>query len=488
MKSLFGRFFGVRSSSHVDLLPRLWRGRNGHRILVLVAAAWLMSRSLLAGDTWPQFRGPGSLGTSEGTGLPDRWSCTDNVVWKTPIPGRGWSSPIVWHDRIFVTSAVREGGEPEAVKKGLYLFGERPAPKETHRWMLYCIDWGTGKILWERVAAQGVPRHGRHLKNSFASETPVTDGQRVYAYFGGQGLFCYDFQGTLLWSRSLGDYAMRSGWGTAASPALHQDRVYLVNDNEEQSFLIALDARTGETVWRVERNEKSNWATPLIWQNAVRTEIVTSGSGRVRSYGLDGTLLWELGGMSSITIPTPLAAYGLVFVGSGFVLDMRRPLVAIRPGASGDISLKPEEAANQFVAWCQRQAAPYNPSPLVYGDHLYVLYDRGYLACFEARTGKPVYQRTRLAAKSAAFTASPWAYEGKVFCLSEDGDTFVVQAGPEFKLLGVNTVDELCLATPAIARRSLILRTASALYRIEAQGPSPKETTQGFPGTGAGLE
>jgi len=420
-----------------------------------------------AADEWPQFRGPQSSGVSSAAGLPDAWSITENVRWKTAIVGQGWSSPIVWGNRVFVTSAVQEEGKPEAVKKGLYLFGDRPTPKTPHRWMVYCLDAQTGKILWERQAGRKVPEYGRHLKNSFASETPVTDGQRVYAYFGSLGLFCYDFDGKPLWSRSWGDLPTRFNWGSAASPVLHGDRVYVVNDNERQSFLVAVDKLSGKEVWRVDRDEKSNWATPLVWESGLRTEIVTPGTRKVRSYSLEGKLLWELGGMSSITIPTPCAGHGLLYLSSGYVGDRRRPVFAVRGGASGDISLKGEETSNQYVAWCQRMAGPYNPSPLLYGEHLYVLYDRGELACYDARTGREVYGRTRIAPQARAFTASPWAYDGKVFCLSEDGDTFVIQAGaPGLKLLRTNPVGALCLATPAIAGGSLILRTEEHLLRI----------------------
>lgn len=432
---------------------------------------WLFISPAIGGDQWPQFRGPGSSGVSDGSGLPDQWSATENVTWKTKIPGRAWSSPIVWGDCIFVTSAIQEEGESEAVKKGLYFGGERKPEGKMYRWMVYCLDWNTGKIVWEKAAGRQVPKHGHHLKNSMASETPTTDGQRVYAYFGCLGLFCYDFNGTLLWFRSWGDYATRANWGTAASPVVHGERVYVVNDNEEKSFLTALDAKTGNEVWRVLRDEKSNWATPLVWQNEKRTELVTGGSNRVRSYDLDGKVLWELGGMSSIHIPTPFATRDMLYLSSGFVVDRNKPLMAVRPGASGDISLKADETSNQNVVWCQKQAGPYNPSPILYGEYVYVLYDRGLLSCYEARTGKEIYAKTRIDPKVSAFTASPWAYDGKLFCLSEDGDTFVIQAGPEFKLLRTNRVDELCMATPAIARRSLILRTESQLLRIESLRP-----------------
>ena len=441
------------------------RSRTRPFELLFVSLVWLLASSGFAEENWPQFRGPSSSGVSSGADLPEAWSATENVGWRTEIPGRGWSSPVVWGDKIFVTSAIKEAGEPEPVKKGLYFGGNRPAPKEPHRWMTYCVDWDSGKIVWEKLADRGAPEHGHHLKNSFASETPVTDGQRVYAYFGNVGLFCCDTDGNDLWSRRWGSFPTRFGWGTAASPVVHQDRIYLVNDNDAESFLVALDKRTGEQIWRVERDEKSNWATPFIWENEKRTEIVTPGTGKVRSYSLDGELLWELGGMSSITIPTPFAGSGLLYVTSGYVMDRRKPVFAIRPGASGDVSLEADQTGNEYVAWCQKTAGPYNPSPIVYGDYLYVLYDRGFLACYDAKTGEEVYGKRRIGA--GAFTSSPWAYEGKLFCLSEDGDTFVIRAGPEFEVLRKNSLGELCMATPAIVRRSLIIRTESALLRID---------------------
>jgi outer membrane protein assembly factor BamB len=436
----------------------------------LIFCAWsvlLLSSAAPGQDNWPQFRGPTASGVSTNSGLPDTWSATDRVAWKTPIPGRGWSSPIVWGNRIFITTAIKEGGEPEPVKKGLYLGGDRPAPSDVHRWMVYCLDLDTGKIVWEKEVHRGVPQHGYHLKNSPASETPVTDGERVYAYFGNVGLFCFDFEGKPLWSKRWESVPTRFGWGTAASPVLHGDRIYVVNDNDKQSFLVALDKKTGEQVWRVARDEKSNWATPFVWENAKRTEIITPGTGRVRSYGLDGQRLWELGGMSPITIPTPLAAHGLLYVTSGYVGDRRKPLFAIRPGAAGDISLEEGRVSNEYVAWCQKEAGPYNPSPIVYGDYLYVLYDMGLLACYNAKTGEEAYGKRRIEAKARAFTASPWAYDGKIFCLSEDGDTFVIRAGPAFELLGKNSLGELCMATPAIVRDGLIIRTESHVFRIK---------------------
>jgi outer membrane protein assembly factor BamB len=374
---------------------------------------------------------------------------------------------VVCGEKVFLTTAIRGEGEFEPVKKGLYMGGNRPVSKVPHRWVVYSLDLGTGKIVWENAVHQGVPEHGHHLKNSLASETPVTDGERVYAYFGNVGLFCFGLDGSLRWSKKWDSVPTRFGWGTAASPVLHGERLYVVNDNDKQSFLVALNKKTGEQVWRVERDEKSNWATPFVWENEKRTEIVTAGSGKVRSYGLDGQLLWELGGMSSITIPTPFADHGLLYVTSGYVMDRRKPLFAIRPGAAGDISLKENETANEYVAWCQKNAGPYNPSPIVVGEHLYVLYDLGLLACYNAKTGEEIYGKRRIGSGGSSFTSSPWAYGGKLFCLSEDGDTFVIKPGPEFELLGKNSLGELCMATPAILRDGLILRTESHLFRIK---------------------
>jgi outer membrane protein assembly factor BamB len=416
--------------------------------------------------SWPAFRGGPAAGVVDERGLPERWSTTTNIVWSTEIPGRGWSSPIVWGDRIFLTSVINEGKD-ETPTKGLYFGGNRPAPPSgTHRWMVYCIDWKTGKILWEKQVHRGKPQGSHHVKNTFASETPVTDGERLYAYFGNLGLFCFDLDGRELWSKKWEVFPTEFGWGTAASPVLYKDRIYIVNDNDKHSFLVALDKRTGREIWKVDRDEKSNWATPYIWENEDRTEIVTCGQKKVRSYDLDGRLLWELGNMSSIVIPTPVARHGLLYVSSGYVLANLQPIYAIRPGATGDITLQKGQTRNPFVAWSHEKGGPYNPSPIVYGDYLYVLLDRGMLTCYDARTGKEIYGKARLG-RGAPFTASPWAYDGKIFCLSEDGDTFVVQAGSEFKLLGKNSLEEMCMASPAIAHGSLVIRTLSKLYRVQ---------------------
>ena len=433
--------------------------------LLTVATMVALAISVVRAEQWPQFRGPGSTGVVESSTLPDTWSTTENVRWKTTIPGQGWSSPIAWGNQVFVTAVIPTEAT-ESPQRGLYLKGERPTPTFEHRWVVYAIDFTTGKIMWEREAHRGVPQASRHLKNTYASETPVTDGRRVYVLFGNVGLFAYNFDGTLAWSTRLDPKPTRNGWGTGASPALHDGRLYVVHDNEIAPELIAFNANTGGVVWRIPRKEGSNWSTPLVWQHSGRTEIVTTGTVAVRSYGLDGSLLWELRPMSSHVIPSPFARDGLLYVSSGYVGDSTRPVYAIKPGASGDISLNAGETSNAFVAWSLPQGGTYNTSPIVYGGYYYTLFDRGFFTCHDARTGKEIYTKVRLDPAAGAFTASPWAYGGKLFAMSEDGVTYVIQAGPEYKLLRTNSLDEFTMASPAIHQDSLVIRTATTLFRI----------------------
>jgi outer membrane protein assembly factor BamB len=436
--------------------------------LVLCTLICLVSRFAPAQQNWPQLRGPRSLGVSENSNLPDEWTATKNVQWHSDVPGRGWSSPVVWGNRVFITTVV-SAGDTEEPKKGLYFGGNRSKPPTAeHKWTVYCLDLKSGNVLWNRIVNEGVPKTGLHIKNSYASETPVTDGEHLYAYFGNVGVFCLTMDGKEVWSKEFDPHKTRYGWGTAASPVLHKDRLYIVNDNDDASYLLALDKKTGEQIWRTPREEKSNWATPFVWENKLRTEIITPGTGKFRSYDLDGKLLYEFGGGSSITIATPYSKFGMLYVSSGYILDRKKPIFAIKPGASGDISLKSDETSNDYVAWCQKQAAPYNPTTLIYGEFVYVLLDRGFLACYDAQTGEQVYDRQRLP-RGRAFTSSPWAYNGKIFCLNEYGETFVVQAGREFKLLHTNSLgeEEMCMATPAIAGDRLIIRTEQRMFCLQ---------------------
>jgi hypothetical protein len=429
-----------------------------------------IASQLIAADQWPRFRGTQAGVATDDPALPDRWSETENVVWKVDIPGLAWSSPVVWDDHIFLTSAVSTGAEA-APEKGLYDPGDehgKTRSTSVNRWIVHDVDFQSGKIRWSKEIAAKIPTIGRHIKNSFASETATTDGERVYVYFGAIGLIAaLDFDGRTVWTRQVPAYETYFDMGTAASPVLHKDRLYIVHDNLTESFMVALDKRTGAQVWRVGREEPgATWSTPYVWENDLRTEIVTPASGKVRSYDLDGKLLWELKGMTILTAPSPFAKHGLVYFSSGYPGDSPRPVYAVRPGATGDISLKPGETSNQYITWYQPTLGTYQTSALVYGDYYYTLLDRGFLLCHDAKTGKQIYGRQRITREVTGFTASPWAYNGKIFLLSEDGDTFVVQAGPEFKVLGKNSLNEMSLASPAVARGSLIIRTQSKLYRI----------------------
>lgn len=434
-------------------------------VTIALLAGAISARAELS---WPQFRGPDSRGVGDNANLPDTWSTTENIAWKTDIPGRGWSSPVVWGNRIFFTTVVSQG-EVEAAKKGLYFGGNRDnAPDMVHLWKVYCLDLDSGKVLWDKQVHEGKPMTPRHIKNSYASETPAVDGERVYTYFGNLGVWCFDHNGKEVWNLPVEPKKTGNNWGTAASPVLHENVLYICNDNEEQSYLLALDKKMGNEIWRVTRNEQTNWATPFVWKNEKRTEIVTPGSGHVRSYGLDGKELWSLTGMSSITIGTPYAAHGMLYISSGYVMDKRRPVYAIKPGATGDISLVDGQSSNEFVAWSQPTAAPYNPTTLVYGDRLYVLYDRSQLSCYNAKDGTPVYERQKFPG-GGGFTSSPWAYNGKVFCLDEDGVTYVVKAGDRFEIVHENKLaeDDMGMATPAIVDDRLILRTAARVYCVK---------------------
>jgi outer membrane protein assembly factor BamB len=427
------------------------------RRFIVIATCLLMHGygSALAQTNWPAFRGGAAAGTSEQKGLPDTWSTTQNVVWKADVSGLGWASPIVWGDKVFLTSFVSEKDAP-VPKMGFYLQQLKP-PAGICRWMVYCFDFNSGKLLWEKAAHEGPQTIDRHIKNTYASETPVTDGERLYAYFGNLGVFCFDLDGKLLWSKKEPAAKTQGGWGTGSSPALAGDRLIIQNDNNDKSSLFALDVKTGNELWRVERKEGTIWSTPFIWRHERCTEIVCMGK-IVRSYDLDGKQLWELKGMTSpLIIPTPFARHGLLYVGAGYVGT--KPVFAIKPGGNGDIS------RSELVAWNRDGASTYHPSPVVWGDYFYNMDDHGgLLTCLDARTGKPLYERQRI---GGYYTASLWAYEDKIFALQEDGTTVVLQAGPELKMLRKNSLDEFTMATPAIARKSLIVRTLTKLYRIE---------------------
>ncbi len=433
------------------------------RASIVLIVAMLFS-SAYAQDNWPRFRGPQAAGvTKDDPRLPERWGRDENVIWQVEVPGWGWSCPVVWGSKVFVTTVVGEE-EYEKPRKGLYLGqGRRKPPKGIHHWMVYSFDLNTGKVLWKQEAHQGEPTSPRHPKSTYASETPTTNGEHLYVLFGDVGLYCYDLEGTPIWSQPIEPKKTLFDYGAAASPIVHGNQVIMIYDNQEASYIASYDSKTGQQQWRTGRDEMSSWATPVVWENALRSEVVTPGKRKIRSYDLNGKLLWEMDGrMSNLVIPSPFAAFGMIYITSGYIGDKHRPVYAIKPGASGDIT-PAEGQTSEFIQWYLPTGGPYNPSPIIYGDYYYTLHDRGFLTCHNARTGQEVYERQRFEPR-ASFTASPWAYNGKLFCLSEDGLTYVVKAGPEFKQLHTNDLDELCLASTAACQGKLLIRTASRLY------------------------
>jgi outer membrane protein assembly factor BamB len=444
-------------------------------------------------DTWPGFRGHEMSGVAPKAKIPERWTTKQNVKWAVPIAGHGWSSPIVWGDTLFITSAISSkpfkkptpglyGNEyiaemqaqglsnEEISKRSADRDGESTAEADEIRYMVYALDARTGKIKWEREAIKTKPFGGRHRKNTYASETPLTDGERLYAYFGQNvGLFVYSLDGTLLWKRQWEPKPIYLDFGTASSPAVSDGRIYLLQDNEDQPSIAALDGKTGEELWRTPRAAgafpvKSSWMTPFVWKNAVRTEIVTTGQGNVVSYDLQGKELWRVTRMSMPT-GSPFAVDGLLYVGTGSQGDANRPFHAIKPGASGDISLKPGETSNSFIAWSHPRAAGYTPSALVHNGHAYLIHDTGILTVLNAKTGQLVY-KVRVGGGGQTFSASPIAFGNRVLLLNEEGLTFVLDAGPEYKEIAKNDLGEMSLASPAIAGNAIYIRTESTLYKI----------------------
>lgn len=419
---------------------------------------------------WPMFRGPAASGIADGQDPPVAWdtSAGYNVLWSTPIPGLGHSSPVVWGDRIFLTTAVSEDPDP-VFRYGTDGRQDRRSDRSRNAWYLYAVDRHTGEVLWAREAINADPTVQRHPKNSYASATPATDGEHVVALVATGGLFCYDFDGELLWAVDLGpldagaSYDDAYQWGAASSPIIWQDMVIVQADQQEGSFIAAFDIDTGEEAWRTRRDLISSFSTPMIHVGAERTELVTNGAGTMHGYDpRTGEELWRMSGSSLNTTPTPVGSGDLIYVTSGY---RTRPIFAIREGATGDISLAAGDSASEHVAWSSPRDGPYIASPLVYRGHLYVVSANGVLTVFDAATGEPVYKR-RIGDRGGAYSASPIAADGRIYLTSEDGDVFVLRAGPEYELLAVNRMGEVCLATPAISEGQMFIRTTQRLVAV----------------------
>ncbi len=423
---------------------------------------------------WPSFRGEGATGVADGQHPPGVWDVKklNAASWKTPIPGLGHSCPVTWGDRLFITTAVSSDPKSE-LKPGLYGAIGTAKDRSKHTWKVYCLDRKSGKILWERIAHEGVPLVKRHTKATHANATPATDGRHLIVSFGSEGLFCYDLDGNLRWKKDLGllDPGMFSEpeiqWEAGSSPVIWRDLVIVQCDRSKDSFVAAYRLDDGKQVWRTPRDEPSSWGTPTVVEGRAGPELVTNGTNAVRGYDpATGKELWRLGRNSQITVPTPFAGDGLIYVTSGYAPI--QPIYAVWPGARGDLTLKAGQESSDSVAWAHTRGGTYMTTPVYYRGYLYTCSNAGQVTCYEGRTGKQVY-REKLAG-NLGYTSSPVAADGRLYFTGEDGKVSVVEAGPAFKLLAVNDVGETCLATPAVAGGMIYFRTQGHLLGIARDG------------------
>ncbi|MEM8996136.1 MAG: PQQ-binding-like beta-propeller repeat protein [Acidobacteriota bacterium] len=438
-------------------------------LTVAVLAQSFLASPLLAEAHWPSFRGPSASGVSDGVETPTTWNVEtgENVLWRTAIPGLGLSSPIVWGDKLFVTTAVAEAGEAD-LRVGQY--GDIAAANDNgvQRWKIYCLDRKSGEILWQRTATEGEPKAARHTKASHASATPATDGAAVAAHFGSEGLYVWDMDGKLLWKRDFGKLASsffavpEAEWGYASSPIFHGGKLFVLHDVIGESALIALDAKTGETLWQTKRTDVPTWGTPTVVETDGRSQVVINGFEHIAGYDVEtGEELWSMSGGGDIPVPTPIFAHGLIYLASAH--GPASPLFAVRPDASGEVD---PEKSEGVVAWHQERVGVYLQTPLVYGDEVYAGRGNGGLRVFDAKTGEERY-KARID-RGMGFTASPVAADGKVYFTSENGDVHVIEAGPgpELNTLAVNPLNELAMATPAIADGVLYFRGRRHLFAV----------------------
>lgn len=421
--------------------------------------------------SWPSFRGPQASGIAEKQNLPDRWDAKsgENILWRTAIPGLAHSSPVVWGNRIFVTSAV--SSDPKATfRPGLYGDGDASKDRTLHRWMIYALDKRTGKIDWERAAHQGGPVDKRHIKSTYANSSPATDGRILVAWFGSQGVFAYDVKGRFLWKVDLGRLDLGAydiptyEWGPASSPIIWNDLVILQCDTQTDSFLLALDAATGKTVWKTDRDEIPSWGTPTIATTATGPVLVANASNFIRGYDpRTGKELWRLGGSSKITAPTPIFSDGLFVVASG--RGPERPIFVVRPEARGDLSLAAGKTTSDSILWSRTGRGSYMPTPLVYRGILYVLANNGLFDAYNLKTGEEIY-RQRLPTVGSGFSASPVAADGKIYLANEDGEILIIAAGEKFSHVATNSMGELLMATPALSDGIMYVRSATSLFAI----------------------
>ena len=436
---------------------------------VLILAATVAAGAAVSASDWPQFRGKDGSGVAVGASTPPaqwRLSPDTGIAWKTTIPGLAHSSPIVFGDRVYLTTAVAAEGKPRVVLGDVSKSGIDPATDTgRHTWRLLAIDKASGKIAWDKVAHDGVPRMKRHVKASHASATPATDGRTIVALMGSEGLFAFDMNGNQKWRTDLGvmdvglvdDPGMQ--WGPASSPVILDNMVLVQNDRHKESFLAAYDLGTGKELWRTAHEEYPSWATPAVIRAGARTEIVTNSGQYIRGFEpKTGKELWRLSdSRTQVKVPTPIAAGDLVIVTGGYPPG-GRPIYAIRPGGSGELNEK-------ALAWKTERGAPYTGTPIMYNGLLYALTDNGILSAYEPKTGERIYQQR--VAGGSGFSASPVAAGGRLYLASEDGDVYVIKAGRTYELLATNAMGESLMATPAISANTLFIRTLTSLVAVK---------------------
>ena len=444
---------------------------------MLMTAAVVLALAAVSADTprpgidWPSFRGPGARGVAEGTPAPATWDVpgNKNVTWRVDVPGLSHSSPVVWGRQICTASAVSGQPNPE-LKVGLYGDITSVVDATEHQWLVMCFDKATGKMLWQQTAYKGVPRVKRHFKSTHASSTLATDGRYILAFFGSEGLYAYDMKGTLVWKKDFG--LLDSGffmvpeaqWAFGSSPIIHENTVIVQADVQKNSFLAALDLATGKELWRTPRADVPTWSTPAVHVENGRAQVIVNGWKHIGGYDLGtGKELWRMTGGGDIPVPTPIVGHGLIFITNAH--GKMAPIYAIKPTATGDISLKEGETSNAGIAWSYLRDGGYMQTPLIYGDLLYVCRDNGVLSVFDARTGQRHYQG-RLADGRTGFSASAVASNGRIYFTSEEGDVYVVKAGPSFEQLAVNPLGEVTMATPAISEGTMFFRTRGHLVAV----------------------
>jgi outer membrane protein assembly factor BamB len=438
-------------------------------ILVALCILWIPDNGLSADQNWPSFRGENARGVADGFPTVTDWNMDtwENILWKTEVPGLGHSSPIIWGDNIFLLTAVYSKGK-QRLKVGLYGEGDPEQEDGDFSWHLLCLDKQSGDVIWDRTCHTGKPKIKRHPKSSHASATPCTNGTFVIAYFASEGLYCYDVEGALVWSRDLGVIdqgapgAPQYQWGSGASPVIHEDKVFIQCDQQGQSFIAAYGLDDGREIWKTLRDEDPTWCTPTV-HDGKHPQVIANGYKHIGAYDIEtGKEIWKLRGGGDVPVPTPLVAFDLIYITNAH--GRLAPIYVIKTSARGDISLEGEATTNEYIPWSLRREGNYIPTPIIYGNYLYCCSDVGRVTCYEARTGELVYKKK--VGRRAAFSASPVAADGKIYIPGEQGDIYVVKAGKEFKLLAKNDLEETCMASPAISEGVLYFRSRSHLVAI----------------------